>query len=179
MAEAATKVVDIPYCIASGAGDGSYSWAASQGIPGLLLERGGNGECPPEQVECYCRDIHNLMVHLGLLKEELYPRQTARQVFEQTSYLAADCSGFWYPAVHMSANKQGRSAGRNKGCLWNGAATVFCCTRRHCFLSCRWPDCQTGLYQPGGLWTHLSREKAYGKSVRFLCKSMGGVNPPR
>ena len=101
MAEAATKVVDIPYCIASGAGDGSYSWAASQGIPGLLLERGGNGECPPEQVECYCRDIHNLMVHLGLLKEELYPRQTARQVFEQTSYLAADCSGFWYPAVHI------------------------------------------------------------------------------
>ena len=101
MAEAATKVVDIPYCIASGAGDGSYSWAASQGIPGLLLERGGNGGCPPEQVECYCRDIHNLMVHLGLIKEELYPRQTARQVFEQTSYLAADCSGFWYPAVHI------------------------------------------------------------------------------
>ena len=101
LAEEATKVVDIPYCIASGAGDGSYSWAASQGIPGLLLERGGNGECPSEEVEHYCRDIHNLMIYLGLMKEKMFPRKSVRQVFEQTSYLAADCSGFWYPAIHI------------------------------------------------------------------------------
>ena len=81
--------------------------------------------------------------------------------------------------LQLAERKEAEEIDVYKRQLWNGAATVFCCTRRHCFLSCRWPDCQTGLYQPGGLWTHLSREKAYGKSVRFLCKSMGGVNPPR
>lgn len=106
IAEGATKVVDIPYCIQSTSSNGHYSWAAKQGIPGMLLERGGNAECPPAQVEAYVRDIHNLLVYFGAIKEELFARKTARQVFEKTTYLGAKESGFWYPAVQVEQRVQ-------------------------------------------------------------------------
>ena len=123
---AAAQVTDIPYAIASYATDGHYSWAAKQGIPGLLLERSGDGQCPPEQVQAYIRDVHNLMIHIGVLQGEMYPRTVPLQVFEKTTYVGTDISGFWYPEVCIdTVIRKGEHIGTIKDIFGNVLAEYF------------------------------------------------------
>ncbi len=115
IAQDAAAVIDIPYCIASFSMTGHYSWAAMQGISGLLLERGGGGEYHSDEAKQYCRDIHNLMVYFGILNEKFFSRRTTQQIFEKTIYLAADETGFWYPAVQTNQRiKSGEKLGELK-----------------------------------------------------------------
>ena len=80
--------------VASG---GSYNYAASQGIPSILIERGGMGDWTYEEVRSTRRDVRNILCHLGIyqgLKDfrTYYPLDVA-----DVRYQDAEENGLWYP----------------------------------------------------------------------------------
>ena len=83
--------VDVPYMVKSNvASGGSYNYAASQGIPSILIERGGMGDWTYE-------DVRNILRHLGIyqgLKDfrTYYPLDVA-----DIRYQDAEENGLWYP----------------------------------------------------------------------------------
>ena len=90
--------VDVPYMVKSNvASGGSYSYAASQGIPSILIERGGMGDWTYEEVRSTRRDVRNILCHLGIyqgLKDfrTYYPLDVA-----DVRYQDAEENGLWYP----------------------------------------------------------------------------------
>ena len=90
--------VDVPYMVKSIlASGGSYNYAASQGIPSILIERGGMGDWTYEEVRSTRRDVRNILCHLGIyqgLKDfrTYYPLDVA-----DVRYQDAEENGLWYP----------------------------------------------------------------------------------
>ena len=90
--------VDVPYMVKSNvASGGSYNYAASQGIPSILIERGGMGDWTYEEVRSTRRDVRNILCHLGIyqgLKDfrTYYPLDVA-----DICYQDAEENGLWYP----------------------------------------------------------------------------------
>ena len=90
--------VDVPYMVKSNvASGGSYNYAASQGIPSILIERGGMGDWTYEEVRSTRRDVRNILCHLGIyqgLKDfrTYYPLDVA-----DIRYQDAEENGLWYP----------------------------------------------------------------------------------
>ena len=94
---AAAKMLSVPLRVCSTAKNGLYSWAAQQGIPALLLERGGNGRWTPEEVDADREDILRLMAHLGMLEET--PALVEQQEINRACYEEAPENGCWFPTV--------------------------------------------------------------------------------
>ena len=90
--------VDVPYMVKSNvASGGSYNYAASQGIPSILIERGGMCDWTYEEVRSTRRDVRNILCHLGIyqgLKDfrTYYPLDVA-----DVRYQDAEENGLWYP----------------------------------------------------------------------------------
>ena len=90
--------VDVPYMVKSNvASGGSYNYAASQGIPSILIERGGMGDWTYEEVRSTRRDVRNILCHLGIyqgLKDfrTYYPLDVA-----DVRYQDAEENGLSYP----------------------------------------------------------------------------------
>ena len=90
--------VDVPYMVRSNvASGGSYNYAASQGIPSILIERGGMGDWNYEEVRSTRRDVRNILCHMGIyqgLKDfrTYYPLEVA-----DVRYQDAEENGLWYP----------------------------------------------------------------------------------
>lgn len=68
-ARSVAKVLNVEYMVRSMATGGAYNYAASTGLPSLLIERGGAGLCLHEDIEEYKSDLKNIMRKLGLLNE--------------------------------------------------------------------------------------------------------------
>ena len=59
--------VDVPYMVCSDvASGGAYNYAASAGIPSILIERGGMGDWSTEEVRSMRRDVRNILCGLGV-----------------------------------------------------------------------------------------------------------------
>ena len=90
--------VDVPYMVRSNvASGGAYNYAASQGIPGILIERGGMGDWTYEEVLSTRRDVRNILCHLGIYQgmkdfRTYYPLEVT-----DVCYQSAEQSGLWYP----------------------------------------------------------------------------------
>lgn len=90
--------VDVPYMVRSNvASGGSYNYAASKGIPSILIERGGMGDWNYEEVLSTRRDVRNILCHLGIyqgLKDfrTYYPLEVT-----DVRYQSAEQNGLWYP----------------------------------------------------------------------------------
>ena len=90
--------VDVPYMVKSNvASGGSYNYAASQGIPSILIERGGMGDWNYEEVRSTRRDVRNILCHMGIYQgikdfRTYYPLDVA-----DVRYQDAEESGLWYP----------------------------------------------------------------------------------
>lgn len=61
------QVLDMEYMVRSLATGGAYNYAASRGLPSILIERGGAGLCLPEDIAAYKKDILNIMRKLNML----------------------------------------------------------------------------------------------------------------
>lgn len=94
---AAAAALSMPYRVASSARNGLYSWAAQQGVPALLLERGGLGSWSTDEVNAYRRNVYELLDHLGILSGA-FPAFSQKEI-EQAVYEEAGQDGFWYPCV--------------------------------------------------------------------------------
>ena len=90
--------VDVPYMVKSNvASGGSYNYAASQGIPSILIERGGMGDWSYEEVSSTRRDVRNILCHMGFYQgvkdfRTYYPLDVA-----DVRYQDAEENGLWYP----------------------------------------------------------------------------------
>ena len=90
--------VDVPYMVRSDVSSGgAYNYAASCGIPGILIERGGMGAWSREEVQSQKRDVRNVLCSLGIyagLREfsKYYPLDV-----QNVRYESATENGLWYP----------------------------------------------------------------------------------
>ena len=90
--------VDVPYMVRSNVeSGGSYNYAASCGIPSILIERGGMGRWTREEVESNKRDLKNILRYLGIYRTSRgywnhYPMEVTDVVYQ-----SANQAGLWYP----------------------------------------------------------------------------------
>ena len=83
-----------PYLVQSYAKDGLYSWAAQQGIPAILVERGNGGTWSRAEVEACKENILQLLNFLGI-RPYGHQRKVPREV-EDARYETAQAQGYWY-----------------------------------------------------------------------------------
>ena len=90
--------VDVPYMVKSNViSGGAYNYAASIGIPSILIERGSMGGWSSEESRSTRRDVQNILCHLGIYQgikdyRTYYPLDVA-----DVRYQAASLGGCWYP----------------------------------------------------------------------------------
>ena len=90
--------MDVPYMVKSNvASGGSYNYAASQGVPGILIERGGMGGWTTEEVRSTRRDVRNILCHLGVYTGQKDNRTYYPLDVEDVRYQDASHNGCWYP----------------------------------------------------------------------------------
>ena len=98
MSRRMAEQVDVPYMVKSDvASGGAYNYAASQGIPSILIERGGMGGWNNEEVRSTRRDVRNILCHLGMYQGQkdyrtYYPLEVADVCYQDASQ-----DGLWYP----------------------------------------------------------------------------------
>lgn len=90
--------VDVPYMVKSEVGSGGcYNYAASCGIPSVLLERGGMGAWDTEEVRSMKRDVRSILRFLGIYNGHRSMRKYYPLNVTQVQYQSASCTGLWYP----------------------------------------------------------------------------------
>ena len=90
--------VDVPYMVRSNvASGGAYNYAASQGIPSILIERGGMGAWTSEEVRSTRRDVRNILCHLGIYQWKKDYRTYYPLDVTDICYQDASRDGLWYP----------------------------------------------------------------------------------
>ena len=95
VARQAGKALSLTFLVQSFARDGLYSWAAQQGIPGLLVERGGGGTWTRDQVEACKENVLQLLEFLEI-RPYGHRREAPREV-EDAHYETVQANGYWYP----------------------------------------------------------------------------------
>lgn len=91
--------VDVPYMVKSNVSSGgAYNYAASIGIPSVLLERGGMGAWDSEEVRSMKRDVRSILRYLGIYDGHKSYRKYYPLDVKNVQYQSASCSGLWYPA---------------------------------------------------------------------------------
>ena len=90
--------VDVPYMVKSEvASGGSYNYAATCGIPSVLLERGGMGAWETEEVRSMKRDVRSILRFLEIYDVHRSMRKYYPLNVTQVQYQSASYSGLWYP----------------------------------------------------------------------------------
>ncbi len=90
--------VDVPYMVKSNvATGGAYNYAASLGIPSILIERGGEGLWNREESGSTRRDVRNVLCHLGVYQGQKDYRKYFPIDVVDLVYQAAAEKGLWYP----------------------------------------------------------------------------------
>ena len=98
MSRRMAEQVDVPYMVKSDvASGGAYNYAASQGIPSILIERGGMGGWNNEEVRSTRRDVRNILCHLGMYQGHKYYRTYYPLEVTDVCYQDASQDGLWYP----------------------------------------------------------------------------------
>ena len=76
---------------------GTVAWAASKGVPGILIERGGMGMWSAEEVEKTKQDVFRIMKYLKIMKADNKIDHYAQAAFKKYDALEAPDGGLWYP----------------------------------------------------------------------------------
>ena len=98
MSRKMAEQADVPYMVKSNVvSGGSYNYAASCGIPSVLIERGQMGGWTQEEVYSTRKDVHNILCCLGIYNElrnysTYYPME-----IDEVRYQSASVFGLWYP----------------------------------------------------------------------------------
>ncbi|UYI78732.1 MAG: M14 family metallopeptidase [Fusobacterium varium] len=116
----AAKSLSVPYRVKSSSVNGVYSSAAMQGVPSLLVERGGRGLWSKEEVTAYKQDIKNLLKHFHILENNSNSSVSSQKEINNSKYLESKHNGFWYPAFQAGDTfKKGAFLGEIKDCFGN------------------------------------------------------------
>lgn len=102
MSKKMAEQVDVPYMVRSEvASGGSYNYAASQGIPSILIERGGMGRWSFEEVRSTRKDVRNILCYLGIYEGKQDDRKYRPMEIREIRYQSAVSGGLWYPARNV------------------------------------------------------------------------------
>ncbi|MCQ2373432.1 MAG: M14 family metallopeptidase [Phascolarctobacterium sp.] len=99
-ARSVAKVLDMEYMVRSMATGGAYNYAASTGLPAILIERGGAGLCLREDIDAYKDDIRNILRKLNMFSLCVKPRHYHPRDVENLIYLEALETGCWIHHIH-------------------------------------------------------------------------------
>lgn len=94
------KVLDLEYMVRSLATGGAYNYAASTGLPSILIERGGAGLCLREDIDAYKDDIRNILRRLKMFSLPVKPRRYSPRDVRDLIYLEAMETGCWLHHIH-------------------------------------------------------------------------------
>lgn len=84
--------------VKSSATTGSYNYAAIQGVPSILMERGGGGSFTSEQLASYKRDVGNVLMALGVVsKDQGEEKDNIQNEVINAVYTDSLAEGFWRP----------------------------------------------------------------------------------
>ncbi len=99
-ARSLARVLDLEYMVRSLATGGAYNYAASTGLPSILIERGGTGLCLHEDIEAYKDDIRNILRKLKMFSRPVKPRHHQPRDVVNLIYLEAGEAGCWFHHIH-------------------------------------------------------------------------------
>ena len=93
-------MIDTEYMVKSSARTGAYNFAAINGTPSILIERGGRGLWSKEEVIKYKKDIKMILNYLNVIIDSNYENKKKNKV-EITNAVQVDSEvdGCWYPNV--------------------------------------------------------------------------------
>lgn len=99
--EKVAQVLSTGYRVRSSATTGAYNSAAIQGVPSLLIERGGNGIWNINDVISYKKDIFSILSYLKSLKNFEYKENLSQIEIVQADYISSNLDGYWYPKFRV------------------------------------------------------------------------------
>ena len=93
----------LPYAVKSAATGHSYDAAIAVGVPGLILESGGNGLWTEDSVALLENGVKRIMAHLGMLSNtaRTVPPSPKKPELCSMAGSAAPVAGFWHPTIKL------------------------------------------------------------------------------
>lgn len=93
------QALDMQYMVRSLATGGAYNYAASTGLPSILIERGGAGACLREEIDAYKDDVRRILRKLKMFDLPVKPRRNIPRDVENIIYLESLETGCWLHQV--------------------------------------------------------------------------------
>lgn len=113
------QVLSVPYRVRSSAKTGAYNSAAIQGVPSMLIERGGNGLWNNEEVKEYKKDILSVLGYFNII-DFLNEKNLNQKEISIAKYISSEVDGFWYPRYKAGEKfNEGDLLGEIKDCFGN------------------------------------------------------------
>lgn len=113
------QVLSVPYRVRSSAKTGAYNSAAIQGVPSMLIERGGNGLWNNEEVKEYKKDILSVLGYFNII-DILNEKNLNQKEISIAKYISSEVDGFWYPRYKAGEKfNEGDLLGEIKDCFGN------------------------------------------------------------
>lgn len=113
------QVLSVPYRVRSLAKTGAYNSAAIQGVPSMLIERGGNGLWNNEEVKEYKKDILSVLGYFNII-DILNEKNLNQKEISIAKYISSEVDGFWYPRYKAGEKfNEGDLLGEIKDCFGN------------------------------------------------------------
>lgn len=113
------QVLSVPYRVRSSAKTGAYNSAAIQGVPSMLIERGGNGLWNNEEVKEYKKDILSVLGYFNII-DILNEKNLNQKEISIAEYISSEVDGFWYPRYKAGEKfNEGDLLGEIKDCFGN------------------------------------------------------------
>lgn len=118
-------LLNVNYMVKSNAKTGSYNYAAINGIPSILIEKGGRGLWNNQEIYDYKNDIFTILKHFNVLDGQIKQINEPIDITEAV-YLESTCDGCWYPKVEAGQKiKEGELLGEVKDFFGNIIAKYY------------------------------------------------------
>lgn len=115
----------VPYRVRSSAKTGAYNSAAIQGVPSMLIERGGNGLWSNEEVQDYKKDILSILGYFNIIDYSINKNLLQKEI-TTAKYISSEIDGFWYPTYKAGEKfKKGELLGEIRDCFGNIITLYF------------------------------------------------------
>jgi len=115
----------LSYVVRSSAGGHSYGAATAMGIPGVLLESGGNGLWSEDSVGLLVTGVERMLAKLGMLPDAARATTPAQRICRMAVTMAP-ASGFWHPAVSPGVTvERGATLGVIHDLVGSGQRTIL------------------------------------------------------
>ncbi|MGM0169219.1 hypothetical protein IGI39_003535 [Enterococcus sp. AZ135] len=93
--------LNLPFGVISKGRTEAYNRACAMGVPALLIERGGFGECHAQEIEGFVDDAARIMADLKMLEQPLEDKKEL-PLLTEVCYVHSPSTGLWTPTCEIS-----------------------------------------------------------------------------